>query len=45
MSERRRTYRVAERIREIIAWELQRTADPRFHLVTVTSVMVTADLR
>ncbi|MCO6429875.1 MAG: 30S ribosome-binding factor RbfA [Deltaproteobacteria bacterium] len=45
MSERRRTFRVAERIREVVAWELQRAADPRFELVTVTSVMVSPDLR
>lgn len=38
-------YRVAEKIRSAIALELQRTADPRLELVTVTSVMVTPDLR
>jgi ribosome-binding factor A len=36
---------VAERIRDLVATELQRTADPRFNLVTITSVVVTPDLR
>lgn len=36
---------MAERIRDCIALQLQRAADPRFELVTVTSVMVTPDLR
>lgn len=45
MSDRRRVFRVAERIRDLVATELQRTADPRFSLVTITSVVVTPDLR
>lgn len=45
MSERRRTYRVSERIRELIAGELHHLADPRFALVTITSVITSPDLR
>ena len=45
MPSERRVYMVAERIRDLIAVELGRAADPRFNLVTVTSVMVSPDLR
>jgi ribosome-binding factor A len=45
MSGKRRVYQVAERVKEVIASALLRTADPRFSLVTVTSVMVSPDLR
>ncbi len=45
MTERRRTFRVSERIRELLANELQHLADPRFSLVTITSVITSADLR
>ena len=45
MAERRRVFQVAEKIREIIASELMRTADPRFSMVTVTSVMASPDMR
>jgi ribosome-binding factor A len=45
MAERRRTFRVSERIRELIASEVLRMADPRFGLVTITSVVTSADLR
>lgn len=45
MAERRRVYRVAERIREVLSQELLRCADPRLALVTVTSVQVSKDLR
>lgn len=45
MAVKKRVYQVAERIREIIAGTLNRTADPRFVLVTITSVVVTPDLR
>jgi len=45
MATRRRTYRVAERVKELIAKELLRVADPRFSLVTVTSAVVSPDLR
>lgn len=45
MAGKRRVFQVAEKIREIIASELMRTADPRFSLVTVTSVMTSPDMR
>lgn len=45
MSSRKRIFQVSERIRVIIANQLLRAADPRFDLVTVTSVMVSTDLR
>jgi ribosome-binding factor A len=45
MSGSRRVYQVAERIKEIVAEHLVHSADPRFQLVTVTSVMVSPDLR
>jgi ribosome-binding factor A len=45
MSGRRRTFKVGERIQEVVARELLRLSDPRFHLVTVTSVIVSNDLR
>ena len=45
MANKRRVYKVAERIQGLIAMELQRVADPRFHLVTITSVVVSPDLR
>lgn len=45
MATKRRTYKVAERLRSVIAMQIQRLSDPRFSLVTVTSVNVTPDLR
>jgi ribosome-binding factor A len=45
MAGKRRVYQVGERIKEIIAEHLLRTADPRFSLVTITSVMISPDLR
>lgn len=45
MASRRRTFKMAEQIREFIAWELERSADPRFNLVTITSVVVSPDMR
>ena len=45
MSNQRRAFRVADKIRTTIALQLQRVADPRFHLVTITSVVVSPDLR
>jgi ribosome-binding factor A len=45
MAGSRRVYQVGERIRELIAEYLLHTADPRFSLVTITSVMVSPDLR
>jgi len=45
MSGKRRVYQVAERIKEVVASTLLRSADPRLSLVTVTSAMVSPDLR
>ena len=45
MAAQRRAFQVAGKIREIIASELMTTADPRFTLVTVTSVMTSGDMR
>lgn len=45
MATQRRTFRLAEQIREMIAWQLQKAADPRFHMVTVTSVVLSPDMR
>ena len=45
MANQRRMHKVAERIRSLVAMELQRVADPRLALVTVTSVVVSNDLR
>lgn len=45
MAKKRRMYRVAERVQEITANELLRASDPRLSLVTITSVVVSADLR
>lgn len=45
MATNRRVYRVAEQIRNTIASELNRMADPRFHLVTITAAVVSPDLR
>ena len=41
----RRIFQIGERIKEVVAEQLQRAADPRFSLVTITSVMVSPDLR
>lgn len=45
MADRRRVFRVGERIREVVAQELNRLSDPRFELVSVSSVMTSRDLR
>lgn len=45
MSGQRRVFQVGERIKELVAEHLNRVADPRFNLVTITSVMVSPDLR
>jgi ribosome-binding factor A len=45
MSGRRRTFKVGERIQEVVARELLRLSDPRLDLVTVTSVVTSKDLR
>jgi ribosome-binding factor A len=45
MAGNRRVYQIGERIKELVAEHLLYTADPRFNLVTITSVMVSPDLR
>lgn len=45
MAGNRRVYQIGERIKELVAQHLLYTADPRFNLVTITSVMVSPDLR
>lgn len=45
MADQRRVYKVAEKVRAILSQELFRTSDPRLSLVTITSVVVTTDLR
>ncbi len=44
MARNRRVFQIAERIRELTAQYLIQSADPRFNLVTITSVMVSPDL-
>ena len=45
MANQRRVFRMAERIQEILATEVRRASDPRFELVTVSSVVTTPDMR
>ena len=45
MADQRRVFKVAEKIRAILSRELSRTPDPRFALVTITSIVVSPDLR
>ncbi len=45
MADKRRQYRVAEKIREIVAQEIIRSEDPGLHLVTINNVIVSNDLR
>ena len=45
MADKRRVFKVSERIREIVASALPRSADPRFSLVTITGVVLSSDLR
>ena len=45
MANQRRMYKVAEKIREIVARELMHLADPRLTMITITSVIVSPDLR
>lgn len=42
---RRRSYRVADKVHEVIASHLLHLSDPRLHLVTITSVSVSPDMR
>lgn len=45
MANKRRMYRVAERIREIVSSELLSYGDSLLEQVTITSVVVSSDLR
>lgn len=45
MASPRRSYRVAEKIREILSIHLREVADPRLGFVTITSVALSSDLR
>lgn len=45
MAKQRRVHKIAEQIRNSIAMHLQRMADPRLSLVTITSAVVSPDLR
>lgn len=45
MANKRRTFRVAERIQALVATHLQRMADPRFNLITITSAMLSPDMK
>ncbi len=45
MANQRRVFQIAEKIRNAIAMELLHAADPRFSMVTITSVVATSDLR
>jgi ribosome-binding factor A len=45
MAKLSRVYRVGEKIQILIANQLQHLADPRFYLVTITSVRMSKDLR
>lgn len=45
MANKRRVFKVAEKVRALIAMELHRVADPRFLMVTITSAVVSHDLR
>jgi ribosome-binding factor A len=45
MAKKRRIYRVGEQLQNLIATHLQRMSDPRLYLVTITSVVVSSDLR
>lgn len=45
MSSNRRIYQIAERVKEVIATEIVTASDPRFSMVTITSAVVSPDLR
>lgn len=45
MANKRRSFRVGEKVQSIVAHELLRMGDPRFNLVTITSAMMSPDLR
>ena len=44
MAKQRRVYRVAERLREVLATHLLDLTDPRLQLVTISSVIISSDL-
>ena len=43
MSKIRRSFRVGDKIRELVANTLIRTSDPRFNLITITGVQMSND--
>jgi len=45
MPERRRTFKVGERVQQVVARELMRLSDPRLIMVTITGVVVSSDMR
>jgi ribosome-binding factor A len=45
MAQSRRVHKVAERLQDLIASELLQLRDPRLSLLTITSVIVSSDLR
>ncbi len=45
MAQARRVFKVAAKVREVLAMELLGRAEPRFALMTITSVVVSPDLR
>lgn len=45
MANQRRIFKIGERIQGIVASELLRVADPRFFMVTISSVVVSPDMR
>ncbi len=45
MAAGKRVYMVADKIRSIIASQMQRVSDPRLNLVTITSIVPSPDLR
>lgn len=45
MAKQRRIFKVAERLQAVLASALLRLSDPRLTLVTITSVMVSRDLK
>lgn len=45
MANQRRVFQIAERIQAIVAREVVQASDPRFYMVTITSVALSTDLR
>ncbi len=44
MANKRRVYRVGEKVREIVSRELLHATDPRLNLLSITSVALSSDL-